>query len=97
MRRAAVLAAPVALALAAAAAVLAQLAGYELSWNRIAGGGLTTTTGGTDELGGTAGQTEAGLLSGGSFTLSGGFWGGAGALAGQTRVYVPLAVKAAAP
>lgn len=96
MKRALVLGAAVALALAAAA-VLAQAGGYDLSWSRVAGGGATFSTGGTYELAGTAGQAEAGVLTGGAFSLTGGFWGGAGAPAGQTRIFVPVAIKAAAP
>ena len=50
--------------------------------------------GGFYELGGTAGQAEAGTMSGGGYSLTGGFWGG---ITGQTRIYVPLAIKQAAP
>jgi len=44
---------------------------------------------------GTAGQTDAGVLTGGSFTLGGGFWGG-GALASPPLgydVYLPLILR----
>jgi hypothetical protein len=44
------------------------------------GGGGTRSTEGTFGLGGTIGQPDAGLHSGGSFTLKGGFWFG-GAIA----------------
>ena len=94
MKRAAVLAVPLVLALAAAAAVLAQAPAFDLSWSRVAGGGVTVSTGGTYELGGTAGQAEAGAMTGGTFSLTGGFWGG---ITGQTQIYVPLAIKQAAP
>ncbi len=97
MKRAAVIASVLVLVLGAAAAVLAQAPAYELSWSRVAGGGATFSTGGSYELGGTVGQAEAGTMSGGAFTLSGGFWAGVGGLAGQQRVYVPLAIKQAAP
>jgi hypothetical protein len=46
----------------------------------IDGGGTTRSSGGAFALGGTAGQPDAGRLSGGSFTLSGGFWSGGGAV-----------------
>ena len=50
---------------------------YDLSWYTIDGGGATFSTGGTFSLGGTIGQPDAGVMSGGSFTLTGGFWAGA--------------------
>lgn len=96
MRRAAVLATPVFLALAAAA-VLAQPAGYELSWSRVAAGGPAISAGGAYTLGGAAGEDDAASLSGGPYSLSGGFWGGVSGLSVPQRVYVPLAIKAAAP
>ena len=53
--------------------------GYDLSWNTIDGGGAMFSTGGGYELGGTIGQPDAGVqLTGGTFTLTGGFWPGAG-------------------
>jgi len=48
--------------------------GYNLTWNTFDGGGATFSTGGTYSLGGTIGQPDAGSLSGGSYTLNGGFW-----------------------
>ena len=95
MKRAAVLGALLAPALGATAAVLAQVAAFDLSWSRVAGGGATTTTGGGYTLGGTIGQAEAGTLSGGAYTLSGGFWGGISG--SETRIFVPLSIKQAAP
>lgn len=54
---------------------LAQSGGpYDLSWSTIDGGGHTFSTDGSYELGGTAGQADAGLMSGGNYELSGGFW-----------------------
>jgi hypothetical protein len=47
---------------------------YDLSWNTVDGGGGTFSTGGTFSVGGTIGQPDAGVMSGGSFTLTGGFW-----------------------
>jgi LPXTG-site transpeptidase (sortase) family protein len=57
-----------------AAIVLAQSGGYDLSWWTVDGGGATFSTGGSYRLGGTIGQPDAGELSGGSYTLYGGFW-----------------------
>lgn len=64
--------------------------GYDLSWSTIDGGGYTFSEGGGYSLGGTIGQADAGALSGGGYTLAGGFWGGAAA---QYRVYLPLVVR----
>jgi hypothetical protein len=49
--------------------------GYELSWHTSDGGG-GTSTGGSYILRGTIGQPEAGVMSGGSYELLGGFWPG---------------------
>ncbi len=38
------------------------------------GGGEMWSTGGTFELGGTIGQADAGAMTGGTYTLTGGFW-----------------------
>lgn len=50
--------------------------GFEIPWYTMDGGGGTSTSaGGTFELSGTIGQPDAGqVMSGGSFTLTGGFW-----------------------
>ncbi len=47
---------------------------FDLGWYTIDGGGDMWTTGGNYELSGTIGQTDAGVLTGGGFTLVGGFW-----------------------
>ena len=73
-----VLPAVVALLVAFAALAYAQTGGgYDLSWSTVDGGGGTFSTGGTYELGGTIGQPDAGTLSGGAYSLEGGFWGAA--------------------
>ncbi len=56
----------------AAGAAQAQLS---INWFTIDGGG-GTSTGGTFSLSGTIGQPDAGIMSGGQFTVSGGFWAG---------------------
>jgi hypothetical protein len=49
--------------------------GYELSWWTIDGGGITFATGGSFDLGSTIGQPDASNpLTGGAFSLTGGFW-----------------------
>ena len=47
---------------------------YSIDWQKIAGGG-GTSTGGVYSLNGTIGQPDAsGTLTGGTFSLTGGFW-----------------------
>lgn len=64
--------------------------GYDLTWSTVDGGGATFSTGGTYSLGGTIGQPDAGTLSGGSYTLGGGFWGG-GTI--HYTLYLPLILR----
>jgi hypothetical protein len=52
----------------------AVLPDYDLSWHTIDGGGVMRSTGGNFELSGTIGQPDAGAMTGGNFTLTGGFW-----------------------
>jgi len=60
------------LLLLAASAVHAQQ--YSIGWYKIAGGGGTSTNG-QYSVSGTIGQPDAGMaMSGGSFSVSGGFW-----------------------
>src|SRR2546425_4027725 len=54
-----------------AAAVHAQ--SYTIDWFTIDGGG-GTSTGGLYSVSGTVGQPDAGRMSGGNYTLDGGFW-----------------------
>ena len=68
----------------------APTTGYEITWYTIDGGGGMFSTGGSYSLGGTIGQPDAGTLSGGGYTLDGGFWGGATA---NYRIYLPLVLK----
>lgn len=64
--------------------------GYDLSWYTIDGGGATFSTGGSYSLGGSIGQPDAGVVSGGSYTLNGGFW--AGSIVNY-NFYLPLVRK----
>src|SRR5262245_32731291 len=61
-------------AFVALATFTAAHAQYDLSWRTIDGGGAMFSTGGSFTLGGTIGQPDAGRVSGGAFSLSGGFW-----------------------
>ncbi|MEA3377243.1 MAG: hypothetical protein U9R72_13720 [Chloroflexota bacterium] len=67
--------------------------GYGLSWWTVDGGGYTFSGDGDYALGGTIGQPDAGVMSdnGGTYTLSGGFWGGAGPV--EHRIYLPLVLR----
>jgi hypothetical protein len=47
------------------------------------------STGGSYLLGGTVGHADAGALSGGSYTLTGGFW----SAASGSRTYLPLVIR----
>ena len=63
--------------IAAVAVVVGAVGGgpeFDLSWHTIDGGGVMRSTGGDFELSGTIGQPDAGAMSGGDFTLTGGFW-----------------------
>jgi hypothetical protein len=62
----------VALALVATQSLPAQ--DYSIDWSTIDGGG-GTSTGGVYSVSGTLGQPDAGAMSGGNFTVQGGFWG----------------------
>lgn len=81
IRLATILAAVLLLSGAAAPLVLAQGGGtlsapddaYSISWYTIDGGG-GASAGAPYTLQGTAGQPDAGTLSGGDYTLTGGFW-----------------------
>ena len=46
---------------------------YSIDWYKISGGG-GTSTGGVYSVSGTIGQHDAGAMSGGSYSLTGGFW-----------------------
>src|SRR5438445_574865 len=47
---------------------------YSIDWFTIDGGG-GTSTGGVYSVSGTIGQPDAGHMSGGNYTIDGGFWG----------------------
>src|SRR5207237_7455972 len=67
---------------------------YSIDWFTIDGGG-GTSSGGAYTLSGTIGQPDAGQLSGGNFTLDGGFWGGVFAV--QVSGSPTLHIQAAGP
>src|SRR3989440_3769813 len=51
-----------------------QAQNYSIDWFTIDGGG-GTSTGGVFSVSGTIGQPDAGHMSGGNFSIDGGFWG----------------------
>src|SRR5881409_2551056 len=62
------------LALFVASVCFLQAQSYSIDWFTIDGGG-GNSTGGVYSVSGTIGQPDAGHLSGGNYTLDGGFWG----------------------
>ena len=85
MKRSQFIAYSLAIVVCAGAAALAPVGGgdFDLSWYTIDGGGGGSSTGGGFELAGTIGQHDAGqAMTGGAFSLLGGFWPGAGSAPG---------------
>ena len=72
--------------------VLAQTGEFNLPWYTVDGGGVTSSRGGDYTLSGTIGQPDAGALSGGDFTLAGGWWGD-GTVITERGVYLPLITR----
>jgi hypothetical protein len=64
---------------------------YSLSWWTV-DGGAAALGGEGYSLAGSVGQPDAGVLTGGGYTVGGGFWGG-GALAVERRLYLPLVLR----
>ncbi len=52
----------------------AGITDLEVNWWTIDGGGVMRSTGAEFELSATIGQPDAGMIKGGDFTLTGGFW-----------------------
>lgn len=81
---------PAALALAAVQAAPDALANdFAIPWWTVDGGGKTSQ-GGPYTLSGSAGQPDAGSASGGSYTLSSGFWS---IKLLKSFIYLPVIVK----
>ena len=66
----------------------AQAQSYEITW-WVVGGGGGTSFGSGHTLRGIIGQLDAGNMSGGEYTLTGGFW----SLNPFNMVYLPLIFK----
>ncbi|EEF62874.1 hypothetical protein [Pedosphaera parvula] len=54
---------------------LASAQSYNMDWFTVDGGG-GTSSGGAFSINGTVGQPDAGVLSGGGYTVEGGYWSG---------------------
>ena len=57
-----------------ASAIIVHAQSYSINWFTMDGGGGTSTGGGYS-VSGTIGQPDAGAMSGGNYSLQGGFWG----------------------
>ena len=69
-------------------------AGYDLTWYTVDNGGITLSTGDGYQLGGTIGQPDAGVLSGGVYALAGGFLeGGPVSKPPAHHIYLPLVLR----
>jgi len=71
--------------------VYAEGSDFVIKWWSADGGG-DSSQGGNYTLIGTSGQSDAGEMSGGGYTLHGGFWPG-GALLEQVKLYLPLVMR----
>jgi hypothetical protein len=73
----------------AAGPALAAVQALEIGWFTVDGGG-GTSGGGDYSLSGTIGQADAGVLSGGGYTLTGGLWNKAVTVPAERRLYLPM-------
>jgi hypothetical protein len=65
--------------------------GYNLTWWTVDGGGAGAGLPGPYSLGSTVGQADAGTLTGGGYTLAGGFWHSGVAL--DHYIFLPLVLR----
>jgi hypothetical protein len=69
-----------------------------MTWSTIDCGGTIVSSGGQFTLGGTIGQSDAGLMVGGDYTLGGGFWGGGARQSGpEHHIFLPIVLANAQP
>jgi hypothetical protein len=64
---------------------------YAIDWYTIDGGG-GASTGGVYSVSGTIGQPDAGQMSGGNYTIEGGFWGMIAAVQTQGAPFLTVAL-----
>jgi hypothetical protein len=74
---------------AAGQSLVPEVGSYDLPWWTIDGGG-GISSGRAYALTGTSGQPDAGMLTGGGYELTGGFWGGASA---PSVSYLPMILR----
>ena len=72
-------------------AVYAEVAEFVINWWSVDGGGDSSQGGGYTLIG-TIGQPDAGAMSGGNYTLYGGFLPG-GTLLERVELYLPLVIQ----
>ena len=70
--------------------VLAQVNGLEIPWYTV-DGGASVSQGGDYSLSGTIGQHDAGFLSGGEFSMAGGFW--VNVASGKLYLFLPVILE----
>lgn len=75
----------------AVSGVLAQSAGYTLDWFVLAGGGQSS--GGAYTLHGVTGQGTAGALSGGAYSLTGGFLHAETPVQTASQLFLPAVMR----
>jgi hypothetical protein len=81
------------LAVGLAAAALAAAGPYSLDWWTVGGGGGTSDSA-SYTLAGTIGQPEVGeVMSSGTYTVAGGFWGVGAPPREAFSVYLPVTLK----
>jgi hypothetical protein len=66
---------------------------YAIDWYTVDGGG-GTSTGGVYTVSGTVGQPDTGAMSGGNYTLEGGFWGIVAAVQTEGAPYLSVMLTA---
>ena len=94
MRRLSLLLVTMLILLTAVSLASAQAGGFDVVWHTIDGGGGTSIGGDRFALSGTIGQPDAGKMSGGAYTLQGGFWPGTAAPdKGASTIYLPLILR----
>jgi hypothetical protein len=79
------------LLLSIAFTVYAEVPDFDINWWSVDGGGDRSQHG-NYTINGTIGQSDAGAMSGGGYTLHGGFWPG-GTLVEQVAIYMPLLMR----
>ena len=75
-----------------ASRTLAAVEDFSLPWWTVDGGGGRSEGGGF-VLHGTAGQPDAGLLTGPGYTLGGGFWTGGELAPAGHAIYLPMVLR----